>query len=280
MKKQFFGTIVARIFLILYAVIVIVPFAMLFLTSTKSNAEFYKNIWAFSGDPIGNSIANYAKAYEDGNIGRSFLNTVFICGVAVVLTLTLSAMVSYAITRRRLKRAESLNFLYLIGLLIPGLVGLTPMFLLARVLNLLDTRFIMILSYGTGTIPFCVFVMTAFFKTIPKDLEDSASIDGANPWQIFGIIILPTVKPALITAGIFCFLDYWSDYMRGLLFLISPEKHTISMGMLRFRTISGFKIDWGVTMAACVLFILPVLIVYAIFQRQLISGLTEGSVKG
>ena len=253
---------------------------MLFLTSTKSNAEFYKNIWAFSGDPVGNTIANYSKAYTDGNIGSSFLNTVFICGAAVVLTLALSAMVSYAITRRRLKRAESLSFLYLIGLLIPGLVGLTPMFLLARLLNLLDTRFILILSYGTGTIPFCVFVMTAFFRTIPQDLEDSASIDGANPWQTFGIIILPLVKPALITAGIFCFLDYWSDYMRGLLFIISPEKSTISMRMLKFRVVSGFKIDWGVTMAASVLFILPVLIIYAIFQRQLISGLTAGSVKG
>jgi ABC-type glycerol-3-phosphate transport system permease component len=281
MEKHFsFGKAGVRLLLVLYSVVVIVPFAMLFLTSTKMNTEFYANIWALPESPIASIVNNYAKAIKEGNIAGSFINTVFICTMALALSLILSAMVSYTLARRHLKSEPALTFLYLIGLLIPELVGLTPMLLMARFIGLMDTRLILIISYGTCTIPFCVFVMTAFFKTIPTELEEAASIDGANLWQCFGRIIVPLVRPAFVTAGIFCFLDYWSDYMRPLLFITSDAKKTISMGMLKFKVVSGFKIDWGVTTAACVLFILPVLILYACFQRQLMGGLTTGSVKG
>ncbi|MDD3932075.1 MAG: carbohydrate ABC transporter permease [Clostridiaceae bacterium] len=280
MKSFSFRTLFIRFILLFWSVVVVIPFAMLLLTSLKTNPEFYANVWALPQDLFGSLVINYREAFARGSIGTNFLNTVYIDTVALIITLTLSAMVSYVIARRPLRFAPKLYYLYLVGLLIPAMVGLTPMFIMARFLGLFDTRFILILLYGTSTIPFCVFVMTAFFRSILNELEEAASIDGANLWHIFGRIILPLVKPAFITAGIFCFLDYWSEYMKGLMFVVSAEKKTISMGMLTFKIVSGFKIDWGVTAAACILFILPVLVLYIAFQRHLIGGLTDGSVKG
>lgn len=280
MKSTALRTVVIRLILVFWSIVVLIPFAMLLLTSVKTNQEFYASVWSLPQNLFSSLIANYKEAFVRGNIGTNFLNTVYIDTVAMVITLLLSAMVSYVIARRPFRFAPRLYYLYLVGLLIPPMVGLTPMFIMTRFLGLFDTRLILILLYGTSTIPFCVFVMTAFFKSIVTDLEEAASIDGANLWHIFGRIILPLVKPAFITAGIFCFLDYWSEYMKGLMFIVSPEKKTISMGMLTFKIVSGFKIDWGVTAAACILFILPVLLLYMIFQNQLIGGLTDGSVKG
>ena len=170
--------------------------------------------------------------------------------------------------------------LFLMGMMIPSMVALTPQFIMARFAKLFNTRAILIITYMAAGMPFAVFVMTAFFKTIPTSLEEAAAIDGASPWRVFFSIVLPLVKPALVTAGIFLFLDYWSEYMRGLMFIVDPTKQTISMGMLAFKMVSGFKIDWGVTCAACIIFIAPVLILYLFFQEKISGGLTAGSVKG
>jgi len=280
MKRSIGKTIVTRFILILLTVITLLPFAMMFLTSTKTNAEFYQGMWSLPKNIVESTSHNYSEAWAEGNFGQDFMNTVIISFSALALALMLSSMVSYAIARRNLRHAQTLSNLYLVGLLIPGMVGLTPMFVMARFLGLFNTRIILIILYTAMVMPFCVFLMTSFFRTLPSEMEEAASIDGATPWQAFSKIILPLVRPAFVAAGIFCFLDFWSEYLYGLVFIVDPTKKTISMGMLTFKVISGFKIDWGVTMAACVIFIAPVLILYILFQRQVVGGLTAGSVKG
>ena len=266
--------------MIVWSLLIIVPFAMLFLTSTKTNAEFYESIWALPKNIFSSIAYNFSEAWIRGNFAANFMNTIIIVGGAIVLSMALSAMVSYAIARRKLRIGNALEDMYSISYLIPCMVGLTPLFLLARFLGLFDTRMIMILTFAARAIPFCVMIMAPFFRTVPTQLEEAAYIDGATPWRAFLQVILPLVRPAFVTAGIFLFIDYWSDYMYGLMFISDPGKNTISMGMLAFRVVSGFKIDWGVTCAACVLFIAPILLMYAAFQKQIMGGLTSGSVKG
>ena len=266
--------------MILWSLLIIIPFAMLFLTSTKTNEEFYANIWALPKNFFSSIAFNFSEAWARGNFAANFMNTIIIVGGAIVLSMALSAMVSYAIARRKLRIGNALEDMYSISYLIPCMVGLTPLFLLARFLGLFDTRMIMILTFAARAIPFCVMIMAPFFRTVPTQLEEAAYIDGATPWRAFLQVILPLVRPAFVTAGIFLFIDYWSDYMYGLMFISDPGKNTISMGMLAFRVVSGFKIDWGVTCAACVLFIAPILLMYAVFQKQIMGGLTSGSVKG
>lgn len=280
MKKLSLGTWVIRIMMILWSLLIIIPFAMLFLTSTKTNEEFYANIWALPKNFFSSIAFNFSEAWARGNFAANFMNTIIIVGGAIVLSMALSAMVSYAIARRKLRIGNALEDMYSISYLIPCMVGLTPLFLLARFLGLFDTRMIMILTFAARAIPFCVMIMAPFFRTVPTQLEEAAYIDGATPWRAFLQVILPLVRPAFVTAGIFLFIDYWSDYMYGLMFISDPGKNTISMGMLAFRVVSGFKIDWGVTCAACVLFIAPILLMYAVFQKQIMGGLTSGSVKG
>ena len=280
MKKKSIGIMLVRILLLCWAALIIIPFAMLVLTSTKTNTEFYEGIWSLPKDFFSSVAYNYKEAWTRGNIGGNFMNTVVISVSSLLLNLSLSSMVSYAITRRKLKSSGAMSTLFLMGLLIPAMVGLTPAFIGARFLHLFNTRIVLIILYTAMTMPFSVFVMTSFFRTIPKELEEAAVIDGASPWRVFGSIMLPLVKPALVSAGIFNFLDYWSEYMYGLMFIVDPAKKTISMGMLVFKMISGFKIDWGVTTAACIIFIAPVLLVYLLFQKHIIGGLTSGAVKG
>jgi len=280
MKKGFVSTWLIRILMFFISALILVPFGMLILTSTKSNAEFYKGIWYLPQDIISSITYNYSEAWARGSFGSNFMNTVIVAGSALIICLVLSAMVSYVITRRKVRAAGLLSTLFLLGLLIPSMVGLTPQFIMARFAKLFNTRTILVITYTAAGMPFSVFTMTAFFKTIPSSLEEAAAIDGASPWRIFAEIILPLVRPALVSAGIFLFLDYWSEYMRGLMFIVDPTKQTISMGMLAFKMVSGFKIDWGVTCAACIIFIAPVLILYLFFQEQISGGLTAGSVKG
>ena len=280
MKKLNLGTWVIRIMMIIWSALIVIPFAMLFLTSTKTNEEFYANIWALPKNIFSSIAFNFSEAWIRGNFAANFMNTIIIVGGAIVLSMALSAMVSYAIARRKLRIGNALEDMFSISYLIPCMVGLTPLFLMARFMGLFDTRMIMILTFAARAIPFCVMIMAPFFRTIPTQLEEAAYIDGATPWRAFAQVILPLVRPAFVTAGIFLFIDYWSDYMYGLMFISDKAKNTISMGMLAFRVVSGFKIDWGVTCAACVLFIAPILLLYAIFQKQIMGGLTSGSVKG
>ena len=280
MKKLNLGTWVIRVMMIIWSLLIIIPFAMLFLTATKTNEEFYANIWALPKSIFSSIAYNFSEAWIRGNFAANFMNTVIIVLGAILLSMALSAMVSYAIARRKLRIGNALEDMFSVSYLIPCMVGLTPLFLLARFLGLFDTRAIMILTFAARAIPFCVMIMAPFFRTIPTQLEEAAYIDGATPWRAFTQVILPLVRPAFVTAGIFLFIDYWSDYMYGLMFISDPAKNTISMGMLAFRVVSGFKIDWGVTCAACVLFIAPILLLYAIFQKQIMGGLTSGSVKG
>lgn len=280
MKKISIGTLIIRLFLLLWSLIIVIPFVQMFLTSVKNNEEFYAGLWTLPKDFFKNAVENYAGAWQQANMGVGIANAVIICGLALGMTLILSSMAAYAIARRRLRYEKTLSNLYLIGLLVPAMVGLTPMFIMVRALHLFNTRLVMVLLYTATQIPFSVYLMVAFFRTIPHELEEAAYIDGSGPWRTYWSIILPLARPAIVTAGIFAFLDFWSEYMYGLMFLTDKTKITVAMSILQFKAGSGVRMNWGVTSASCVIFIAPILIIYCLFQKKIVGGLTAGSVKG
>lgn len=275
--KAICKALLIRVPLVLTSIVVIIPFLMVVINSFKTNAEFYEDVWAL---PKSFSFENYIGAFEKSSMATYIMNSVIVSGISVAVLLALAGMISYAIARRGLRWSKKLYNLYLVGLLIPQIVGIIPLFLMARVFNLFDTLTILILSYAAMELPFAVFTLTAFFKTLPGEMEEAASIDGANNWQILLKIIMPLSKPGMITVGIFAFLDFWSEYTRALALLSSESKKTIPLAIMKFKPVSGFKVDWGLLCAACIIFIIPVIIVYAVYQRKLIDGLTAGGVKG
>lgn len=278
--KSKVSTWVIRFFLILWAVVVVAPFFFLVLTALKSNSEFFENIWGLPRNMIESAPVNFKAAWTEASMGRGMINSFIIAAVSLAGSLILSSCVSYVIARRHIKLGNTLSIVFLIGLLVPEMLGLTPLFIVAKYLGLYNTRAILIFIYTAWQMPFDVYLMTSFMETLPHEMEEAAFVDGATPLQTFIKIICPLVKPALITAGIFSFLDYWSDYMYGLMFVMDGELKPLAMNILKFKTGNGVRPEWGITSAACVIFILPVLIIYIIFQKRIVSGLTAGSVKG
>ncbi len=275
--KNIAAKILVRILLIAFLLMIVIPFVPVVLNSFKTNAQFYESIWSL---PTSLALTNYESAFAKSDITRAMLNSGVVCGVSVALTILLGSMAAYVLARRHIRQEKKVTNLYLIGLLIPQVVGIIPQFFLARILNLYDNLLMLIFTYTAFELPFAVFLLTAFCRTLPDDLEEAATIDGAGPFQTFLRIIFPLTRPGLITVGIFGFLDFWSEYARALVFISSDTKKTIALAIMTFKPLMGFKIDWGVLYAVCIMFILPVVILYAIFQRRLIDGLTAGGVKG
>lgn len=271
------GKTILRFFLLLYSLVIIVPFFYLLMNSFKTSREFYANIW---GWPANIDLTNYTMALEKTQLNVYFINTIFIVVMAVVLTLAMASMLAYVITRLGYRWSGALYKYFLLGLLIPQILAVLPLFMLARTIGLYNTRAILIIAYSVFELPFAVFVLTAFFKTLPAELEQAAKIDGAGYFTTFMKIILPLAKPGMITIGVFAFLDYWNEYILPLTLIVDEPKKTVSMAILKLQVASTVKQEWGALFASCIMVIIPVLIVYIIFQRNLTEGLTAGSIKG
>lgn len=266
-----------RILLLLYSASIIVPFFYMLMNSFKTSREFYADIWSW---PSNIDLTNYIAAIEKTKLQTFTLNTFYICIGAVILNLVMASMLSYVITRLNVRFSGALYKYFLVGLLIPQIIAVLPLFMISRVLGLYNTRAILIIAYAVFELPFAVFVLTAFFKTLPQELEQAAKIDGAGYFMTFIKIILPLAKPGLITVGVFGFLDYWNEYILPLTLIVDDPKKTVSMAILKLQVATSVKQDWGALFAACILVVVPVLIIYGIFQRNLTEGLTAGSIKG
>jgi len=275
--KTFITKTLLRIILGILSLIIVVPFIYIVMNSFKTPAEFYADIWAL---PSKVDLKNYILALEKTKLHIYAINTVFIVVTSVLLNLVLASMVSYIITRMGFKWSGKIYKYFLVGLLIPHIIAVLPLFMLSRVIGLYNTRTILIIAYSVFSLPFAVFVLTAFFKTLPSELEQSAKIDGAGYFATFAKIIIPLAKPGLITVGVFNFLDFWNEYILPLTLIVDEPKKTVSMAILQLQVAQSVRQEWGALFAACIMVIMPVLIIYAIFQRNLTEGLTAGSLKG
>ena len=162
----------------------------------------------------------------------------------------------------------------------PRILTVIPYFFLMREMSLFNTRASVIIAYTFWGMPFAVFLLVAFFKTLPQELEQAAMIDGCSYWKTFSMIMLPLARPGLITVAIFNFLEFWSAYILPLTLIADEGKKPVSLGLVEFSSGVGLRQDWGAMFAACIICILPILLVYTLFQRKLVAGLTAGSLKG
>lgn len=266
-----------RIPLLLYVLTIIVPFVFMLMNSFKSSREFYNNFWSL---PTTFNFDNYLHAIETSGILHMFTNTVFIVLSALVLNILSSSMIAYVIARSRTRVGEAMYKFFLFGMLTPGIVTLIPLFLIAHTIGLFNTRAILILVYTGFEVPFAVYVFTSFYKTLPSVLEEAAYIDGASRYKTFWRVIFPLSMPGVITVGVFNFIEYWNDYLIAMTLVSDDAKKTISLGVMRLQAANNVRTEWGQLFAVCVMVILPVLLIYIIFQRYLTSGMTAGAVKG
>jgi N-acetylglucosamine transport system permease protein len=268
---------IVRIPMLLYLISIIIPFFFMLLNSFKSNKEFYGNFWSFPEKLL---IENYTLGLEMSGIINRFANTIYIVILALIITILFASMLSYSIARTNFRWSDAIYKYLLIGMLTPGIICIIPVFFVVRVFHLYNTREALVLVYSAFRMPFSVFVMYSFFKTLPKDLEEAAYIDGATYFQTFWKIMFPLAKPGLITIGIFGFLEFWDDYLLAMILIVKENYKTVSQGVMKMQAAMNVRTDWGPLFAVCIMAMVPVLLVYALGQSKLTAGMTAGAIKG
>jgi raffinose/stachyose/melibiose transport system permease protein len=264
-----------------YVAAVLFPLVWLFLSSFKSNREITANTWAL---PTRFSFGNYAAAWESANIGKYALNSAYVTLAACVLTLLFAAMTSFAISRMKYTRTNKAVYQFiLLGLIVPPGALFIPLYRLIQGIELFgqslyDTHLSLILVYCTYALPITVFIIYAFMLSIPNELEEAGIMDGLGAPGLFFRIIVPISLPALVTVFILNFIGNWNEYILSQLFITSESLKTLPTGMATFN--DGYRTNFASLSAAVIMSIIPVLAVYVFLQRQIIEGMTAGSVKG
>ncbi len=271
--------------LVLYAFLIAVSAAMFFpliwMTYSSFKATSYEimlNPWGFPKDwDLSRIAAQYAYTWTKGNIGTYVWNSVAVTLATLVIVLVCSSMAAYAFSRLWFPGRDTIFTIFLIGLIIPTEAFLIPLFLEFRELNLLDTRWCLILAYSGTALPLSIYILRAFMVNLPRDLDESAIIDGCTSWGVFGRIIVPLITPALATVGIFTALGAWNEFLLALIFIESESLKTLPLGLLAFY---GYhKVEYHYLLCGLTITTIPMIAIYLIFQRQIVEGLTAGALK-
>ncbi len=275
-KKLFLSDVIIRVLFFLYSLIIILPMIWILYTSFKTPREFLHAPWALPERLV---WENYYNAWFSANIGNYFLNSVIVTSGMVVLTLLLASMASYTVSRYKFIGSSAAATYFMAGLLVPKVFVTVPLFQLLLSMNLLNTHIGLILAYTGMALPFSVFVLIGFFQNLPKDLESAAMVDGASHYRIFFSIMLPLARPGLVTVSIFNFLWYWNEYPTALTVLQRESLKTLPLGLVILTETQERAAEWGQLFAGIIIVMIPVVVIYILFQRMLISGLNTGAVK-
>ena len=263
--------------LIGWAVTVIFPMIWMIYSSFKTDQELFFSPWAA---PVELQWDNFARAWTKAHVGDYLLNTLIVVVPALLLTLIISAMAAYVLARFEFVGRRFLFYMFLSGMLFPVFLALVPLFNLVNQLKMLNTFHGLIIVYIAYSLPFTIFFLTGFFKTLPTEIEESAIMDGVNPYQVFFKVMLPMASPGLISMGIFNFLGMWNQYVLPLVLISDESKYMLSQGLAFMLFKQFYENDWSALFAALTIIMVPTLIVYITFQKQIQDGITTGASKG
>ncbi|GAB3141541.1 carbohydrate ABC transporter permease [Marisediminicola antarctica] len=272
------GNALRIVVLSILAIIMVIPFLYMLSTSFKEQTFVFTNPPQFIPDPA--TTANYEQAIESSDFVRYFLNSLVVAVIATGLSLLVSSMMAYAFARFQFRFKEILFRVLLLGLMIPAIMLIIPQFILAKNLNLLDSLLGLILFYVAGSLALNTFLLRGFFESIPAELDQAMQVDGANAWLRYWKLALPLAKPGLATATIFTFLACWDEFTIALTLTNSPENRTLPIAIQLFAGQGNNAVQWGLVFAASMIAVVPVIIVFLVFQRYFVQGLTSGAVKG
>lgn len=258
------------------AAIMVLPFLYMLSTSFKSQAYVLTIPPQFIPHPA--TLTNYHGVWSTNDFGRYFLNSVVVAVATTVISLVLSSMMAYAFARFRFPLQEVLFKILLLGLMIPAMMLIIPQFILAKYLGLIDSMAGLVVFYVGASLSLNTFLLRGFFQSIPSELEQAMQIDGAGAFVRYWRLILPLAKPALATATIFTFLASWDEFAWALTLINSPSKRTLPIAIALFQGQNSTL--WGLVFAAAIIAVVPVVVVFLVFQRYFVQGLTAGAVKG
>jgi len=253
-------------------------FAWVFNVSMKTNSEFLvSSPWAVAE---AFRWENYANAWNNANVGLFFGNSVLVSVSATVLGVVLSVFAAYPLARIQFRGSGLVLAVFLLGLMVPWMVTFIPLYLTLSDLGLLDTRIGLILVYATYNLPFNVFVLVGFMRTLPRELEEAAAVDGAGPTRTFVSVIVPLLGPGLASVTVISFLQNWNEYFYALVLIHSKDLMTLPLGLFQLGQAADYGTNWVTLFAGMMITILPVLLLFALMQNRITKGLTAGALKG
>ncbi|MFR1803892.1 MAG: carbohydrate ABC transporter permease, partial [Faecalispora jeddahensis] len=261
--------------ILLFAVYTLFPLLWLLITSLKTNAEYFNNPFSFPAVP---QFQNYINAFSQANLGQMIWNSVTVAVIATVANVFVAAMASYAISRFDFKGKEIFFTIFSAGVMVPLNALMVPYFTIFSRIGLLDSMNALRILYTAIGLPIAVIIIRGFMDSLPREIEEAAYIDGCGFFGRFFQIVLPLSKTGLITAATFQFITCWNEFVYANLLTSSPQNKTIQIGIRYFT--NQFTTDYVSMYAAIIIAIVPSVLGYALFQKQIISGMTSGAVKG
>ncbi|MFF5900438.1 carbohydrate ABC transporter permease [Streptomyces argenteolus] len=262
--------------LIIWAVLVVMPLLWAVMSSFKTDDSILSTPWEL---PDRLHFENWSRAWNQAHMSDYFFNTILVVGGSLVGTLLLGSMAAYVLARFDFPGNRFIYFLFIGGMSFPIILALVPLFFVMNNMGLLNSVHGLILVYIAYSLPFTVFFLTSFFRTLPTSIAEAAMLDGASHTRTFFQVMLPMAKPGLISVGIFNFLGQWNQYMLPTVLNTDPDGKVLSQGLVELATSQGYKGDWSGLFAGLVMAMLPVLAAYVVFQRQVVAGLTAGALK-
>jgi N-acetylglucosamine transport system permease protein len=276
-RSGWFFTGISQFVLIIWALLVIFPFLWMVMTAFKTDPEIIFSPWTL---PAALQWDNFARAWNEARIGQYARNSLIVVIGATTLTLLTSAMAAYVLSRFDFPGNRFIFYLFIAGLMFPVFLALVPLFFVVRNLQLLGTLHGLILVYTAYSLPFTIFFLTGFFRTLPSEVAEAAIVDGASHARVFFNIMLPMAQPGLVAVGIFNVLGQWNQFILPLVLNPGQDNYVLTQGLAFLAIQQGYQNDYSALFAALTITMVPTLIVYTLFQQRLEAGLTAGALKG
>jgi raffinose/stachyose/melibiose transport system permease protein len=265
------STIVIVVALWVYAAICLLPLLTMFLNSFRTQLQIATDPWPI---PVSPTVMNYVKAWTQASFSTYALNSVLVTVGSVALSTVVSVPAAYALARWRFRGRGAIESLFVSGLFIPFLLAILPLFYLMDWLRLIDSPLSLVLIYSANGVPFTIFVLVAFFRQLPDELQEAAFIDGAGYFTVFLRVMLPLVRPAIATVVVFRFVPIWNDFLMPLVMLRSPQNYTLGVGLTQF--FGEYQTDWASLFAGLVIATAPLVLLFVLATKQIVQGLTAG----
>lgn len=265
---------VVYIVLLVYCLVIFTPFSIIFFNSFKNLREIFLKPFSL---PSSFSFKNYALAWEKANLGTAYVNSFIVTLSSVVSILIVSSLIAYALSRYSFPFRRFIYLFIISGLALPARLAIIPIYTMMRELKLTNSLLGLVVIYTATGIPFSVFLLKHFMDMVPKEIEESALIDGATPWKIFSRIILPLSRPALVVVTIVNFVAVWNDFFYPLILINDRSKETVPLAITVF--FGEFSQQWHLISTALWIAVFPIIIIFFALSRYFISGITQGAIK-
>ena len=275
LRRGWSGDTVSYVYLTILAVIAIFPLLWIILSSLKGKGEIASNPTAFFPQVI--SFENYQIVFEQMGFGTNVLNSILIAGGTTLLAITISCLGAYGIVRFMPRLGNAITRVLITTYMFPAILLAVPYSIIMGKLGLVNNRIGLIIVYMTFSVPYAVWLLVGFFKTVPLEIEEAARVDGATKIQTFTKVVMPIVAPGVVAVAIYTFINAWNEFLYALILMNSSSKMTAAVAL---KSLEGQEVlDWGVMMAASTVVVVPSVIFFMLIQKRIAGGLAQGSIK-